>query len=117
MESYRELIVWQKSMDLVECVYGLAKLLPDNERFMLSAQLCRAAVSIPSNIAEGYGRSATKEYIRFLKIARGSNYEVETQLLICVRLHYLSENDIKKALSICGELSKMLSSLITKLSA
>ncbi len=72
MQNYKELTVWQKSMDLVEEVYRLLKLLPREEQYALSDQLRRAAVSVPSNIAEGYGRHAAKDYLRFLNIARGS---------------------------------------------
>lgn len=115
MESYRELIVWQRSMVLVEEVYRLIRRLPAEEKYALSDQLRRAVVSIPSNIAEGYGRNAAKEYVRFLNIARGSKYEVETQLLICVRLHYLQEVDIQQALALCEEIGRMLNILIKKL--
>ena len=115
MESYRELIVWQRSMVLVEEVYRLIRCLTAEEKYALSDQLRRAVVSIPSNIAEGYGRNAAKEYVRFLNIARGSKYEVETQLLICVRLHYLQEEDIQQALALCEEIGRMLNILIKKL--
>ena len=115
LQSYRELIVWQKAMDLTEEVYCLVKRLPISEQYALSDQLRRAVVSIPSNIAEGYGRNAGKEYVRFLNIARGSNNEVETQLLICVRLKYLQEKDIGLALGYCDEISKMLNTLIKNL--
>ena len=115
MQSYRELIVWQKAMDLTEEVYCLVKRLPISEQYALSDQLRRAVVSIPSNIAEGYGRNTAKEYVRFLNIARGSNNEVETQLFICVRLKYLQEKDISRALGYCDEIGKMLSTLIKNL--
>lgn len=115
MESYRELIVWQRSMVLVEEVYRLIRRLPAEEKYAMSDQLRRAVVSIPSNIAEGYGRNAAKEYVRFLNIARGSKYEVETQLLICVRLHYLQEENIRQALTLCEEIGRMLNILIKKL--
>ena len=115
MNSYRELTVWQKSMDLVENVYTLVKKLPREEQYALSDQLRRAVVSIPSNIAEGYGRNAAKEYVRFLNIARGSKYEVETQLLICVRLHYLQQPEISLSMALCDEIGRMLNSLIKKL--
>ena len=115
MKSYRELAVWNKSIDLVEEVYRLIKLLPDDERFSLADQLRRASVSIPSNIAEGHGRSTTKEYLRFLSIAQGSKNEVETQLIICVRLGYLNETRISKALSFCDEIGKMISAITNKL--
>ncbi len=83
--------------------------------FALSDQIRRSAVSIPSNIAEGYGRNSTKDYIRFLSIARGSRYEFETQLLLCVRLGYMSESDIDKAIQLGEEVGKMLNVIISKL--
>ncbi len=115
-KNYKDLQVWQKSMSLVEEVYILTKLLPKEEQFGLISQLRRAAISIPSNIAEGYTRYSTKEYIKFLTIARGSTSEVETQLLICNRLHFLDLEQLDKALSLSGEISKILTSMITKLS-
>lgn len=115
MKDYKDLRVWQSSMLLVKEVYSLTKRLPKEELYGLSNQLQRAVVSIPSNIAEGYGRGATKEYIRFLNIARGSEYEIETQLQICVLLEYLSENDIFKAMELCGEVGRMLNALIRSL--
>ena len=114
--SYRQLKVWQKAMELAKETYRLTSRLPREERYTLSDQLRRAAVSIPSNIAEGYGRSTTKDYVRFLSIARGSKYEVETQLLICVMLGYLSEEEISDATKICDEIGKMLTVILTKLS-
>ena len=116
MESYKELIVWQKAMDLVEEIYRLVKLLPKEEQYALSDQLRRAAVSIPSNIAEGYGRSQGREYVRFLNIARGSKNEVETQLLICVRLGYVPEGKINQAMQMCDEVGKILNKIIKSLS-
>ncbi len=115
MKDYRELIVWQRSMDLVEEVYKLVKHLPKEEIYGLSDQMRRAVVSIPSNIAEGNGRSAQKEYIHFLNIARGSKHEVETQLLICIRLHYLKENEVQQEMTLCAEIGRMLNTLISKL--
>ena len=115
MQSYREMTVWQKSMDLVEEVYRLVRALPKEETYALSDQIRRAVVSVPSNIAEGFGRNTAKEYIRFLNIARGSKNEVETQLQICVRLNYLQQSEIEKALDLCDEIGKMLNSLVKKL--
>lgn len=115
MDSYRELIVWQKAMDLAEEVYRIVRFFPGNEQFSLSDQLRRAAVSVPSNIAEGYGRNATKEYARFLNIARGSNNEVETQLLLSVRLGFVTEQTISNAMQLCDEIGKMITALIKKL--
>ncbi len=109
---YKDLIVWQKSMDLVEEVYRLLKDLPVEERFALTDQMRRAVISIPSNIAEGHGRQTEKEFKQFLSISKGSASEIETQLLICDRLGYLTESQIAKALSLCQEIRKMLMKLI-----
>lgn len=111
-KHYKEMIVWQKAMDLVQEVYRLVKLLPVDERFDLSSQIRRAVVSIPSNIAEGQGRQTEKEFKQFLSIAKGSVFEVETQLLICVRIGYLSQEQIQNALSLCDEIGRMLTKLI-----
>ncbi|MBR3109287.1 MAG: four helix bundle protein [Clostridia bacterium] len=101
-------------MDLVEEVYRISRLLPKDEKYALSDQLRRAVVSIPSNIAEGYGRYGMKEYARFLNIARGSKYEMETQLLICVRLQFIAESEISKSMNLCNEIGKMLNAMINK---
>ena len=89
MKSYRDLIVWQKSMIWVTLVYSLISKLPENEKFGLSSQIKRSAVSIPSNIAEGYGRNYQKDYSRFLQIARGSLFECQTQLEIAINLSFI----------------------------
>ncbi len=115
--NYKELLVWQKAMDLAEEIYKLTASIPKTESIGIISQLRRAAVSIPSNIAEGQMRQTTKEYINFLCIARGSNAEVETQLLLCARIGYLSEEKIKKALSLTTEIVKMLNALISKLNS
>ena len=115
IKSYKDLIVWQKAMDLVVEVYHLVKCLPREETYALSDQMRRAAVSIPSNIAEGHGRNSTREFINFLSIARGSQMELETQLQICLRLNYLSDIQIEVAMRICQEVNKMLNVLIIKL--
>ena len=86
-KDHKDLIVWQKSMDLLVEIYHFVKKLPKEETYALSDQMRRAAVSIPSNIAEGRGRSSEKDYLRFLFIARGSQAEIETQLFACVRLN------------------------------
>ena len=89
-KSFRELEVWRESMDLVVLVYGLLDALPNHERFALCDQLRRAVISIPSNIAEGFGRDSHKDFGHFLSIARGSLYEVDTQLEIAERMGYLA---------------------------
>ncbi len=116
MKDFRDLTVWQKAMDLVTEVYKITKRFPRVELYALSDQIRRAAVSIPSNIAEGYGRNGQKEYCRYLNIARGSKYEVETQLMISVRLGYSDEEQIRTAMTLCDEIGKMLNAMIAKLS-
>ena len=110
--NYKEMIVWQKAMDLVEEIYRLTKLLPPEERFSLANQMCRAAVSVPSNIAEGDGRQTDKELKQFLHVAKGSLSELETQMIICQRINYLTEAQTEKAISLCDEVRRMLSKLI-----
>ena len=116
VKDHKDLIVWQKSMDLLVEIYRLVKKLPKEETYALSDQMRRAAVSIPSNIAEGRGRSSEKDYLRFLFMARGSRAELETQLLACVRLNYLNETDVETALNLCDEIGRMLSTMISKIS-
>lgn len=111
----KDLILWQKSMDLVEEVYLLIKKLPQEEIYALSSQMRRAVVSIPSNVAEGSGRKSPKDYIRFLYIARGSQYELETQVHICIRLNYLTEEETIKVFSLLSEVGKLLNSFINKI--
>jgi four helix bundle protein len=111
IESYRDLLAWQKAMNLVENVYALTKRLPDAERFGLTAQLRRAAVSIPSTLAEGHARASTREFSRYVSIARGSLAEVETQLLIAQRLGYVDAGATAPLLSDCDEQSRMLRGL------
>ena len=115
MKDYKELVVWQKSMQLVKEVYALTGLLPKEEQFGLIMQLRRAAVSIPSNIAEGFGRHAYKDYIRFLNIARGSEYEVETQVEICIMQNYITRDYAASVFALCTETGKLLNALIAKL--
>jgi len=117
LQKYEDLIVWQKAMDLVAEVYKIVKLLPNDELYALSDQMRRAAVSIPSNIAEGQERNTTKDFINYLFIARGSKAELETQLLICVRLQYLNQSQIETAHGLLIEIGKMLNAIIQSLSA
>ena len=117
LQKYEDLIVWQKAMDLVAEVYKIVKLLPNDELYALSDQMRRAAVSIPSNIAEGQERNTTKDFINYLFIARGSKAELETQLLICVRLRYLNQSQIETAQGLLIEIGKMLNAIIQSLSA
>ncbi|MBZ5593789.1 MAG: four helix bundle protein [Acidobacteriia bacterium] len=117
MKSYRDLLVWQKAVDLVTCCYALTKLLPRSETYGLVGQIQRAAVSIPANIAEGHGREHLGDYLRHLSIANGSLMELETHLLISQRLNYLGVDDVDRVLAQSGELSKMLCGLTKKLQA
>jgi four helix bundle protein len=116
VSSYKDLLVWQRGMDLVVTVYQMTARLPASEQFGLISQMRRSAVSVPSNIAEGYGRQATGEYRHHLSIGRGSLLELETQLLLCQRLKYLPEPETNSILAEITEISKMLGSLISKLS-
>ena len=110
---YKELIVWQKSMEFVDWVYAMLKTFPREENYRLCDQLARAVVSIPSNIAEGNGRNPKSDFARFLSIARGSLYETMTQLEIAKRQGYI--NDLTQAEECANSIRKMLNSLITKL--
>ncbi|MGP9632686.1 four helix bundle protein [Halomonas sp. AOP43-A1-21] len=113
MRKHQELRVWQQAMDLVEQVYGITKLFPDDERYGLISQMRRCAVSVPSNIAEGAARGSTQEFIRFLYISQGSLSELETQLLIAQRLKYLE--NISVTLSAINQASAQLGGLIKHL--
>lgn len=107
-KDYKELNVWKKSITLVKLVYPLIQQLPQTEKFALCDQMRRAAISIPSNIAEGKARTSGKEFRHFLEIAQGSRAELETQLIICEELGYLSHEQIAPALLLSDELRKML---------
>ena len=113
--SYKDLVVWQKAMDLCEEIYRLVKMLPKEETYALSDQMRRSAVSIPSNIAEGQDRNSNREFSNFLYIARGSRAELETQLTICQKVGYLTNDDTAKAANLLREIGKMLTTLIIKL--
>ena len=115
VKSYQELIVWQKAMEAAQLIYALVKKLPKEELFCLSDQMRRASVSIPSNIAEGQARNSTKEFVQFLAIAKGSKAELETQLLLCVKVGYLADTDILEAMLLLQEVGKMLGALIKTL--
>lgn len=115
MSGYRELIVWQKSIDLVENVYKMTRKFPDDEKFNLVSQIRRSAVSIPSNIAEGQGRKTDGEFGYFLRIAFGSSSELETQLLISLRLKFITKEEYDAVSSLLTEIRKMLNTLILKL--
>ena len=113
IKSYRDLIVWQKAMEFARDVYQLQKTLPKEEVYGLGDQIRRAVVSISSNIAEGYGRESKSDFMHFLVMARGSLYEVETQLDLARSLGYLSVSDEIWALA--SEIGRMLNGFISKL--
>ena len=111
VDSHRDLLVWQKAMDLVVMCYETTRNFPDAERFGLTSQLRRAAVSIPANIAEGHGRKATKAFLNHLSIANGSLMELETHLMIAERLGYVAPDAIAPILCLSGKVGRMLSGL------
>lgn len=115
IQSYRDLRVWQESMALVEAVYRLTKAYPKDEAYGLTAQMRRASVSIPANIAEGYGRENTGSYIQFLRIAQGSLKEVETHLLLSVRVALAPADGVEPLLVQADIIGKMLRALIRSL--
>jgi four helix bundle protein len=115
LKNYKELVVWQKSYRLCLGIYKITKKYPQGERYGLISQMRRAALSIVSNIAEGYGRKTTKEYIRFLYIAYGSTCELETQLLLSGDLGYLSKESLSEFQAKIGEVERMLKALIRSL--
>lgn len=114
--NYQDLIAWQKSMDLVAAVYELAKALPDSEQFGLATQLRRAVVSIPANIAEGQGRKSDREFCHYLSIAHGSLREVETEILIAIRLKYVSRACTESTMQLAAEIGRVVSGLRRALS-
>ena len=113
-ENYQKLSVWQKSYSLVLDVYSLTRMLPKEERYVLSLQMRRAALSIPSNIAEGHERGG-KDFVRFLRVAMGSRSELETQLSLCADLSYISSEAATPVMSSLAEISRMISGLIRSL--
>lgn len=115
VRRYSDLVVWQKALVWVERVYAATREWPADERFGLTSQVRRAAVSVPSNIAEGCARRSTPEFLRYLAIARGSLAEAETQLIIAGRLGYLAQVPLSGLIDDADEISRMLAGLITKL--
>ena len=115
IRSHRDLVAWQKAMQLAGEVMQFTKSLPADERFGLVSQLRRACVSVPCNIAEGYGRGSTADYIRFLRAARGSLYEIDTQALLCVQFSYVSEAAYTPILERVNECGRILAALIRSL--
>jgi len=115
IQSFRDLIVWQKSIRLVESVYELTRSFPREELYGLTSQLRKSVISVPSNIAEGHGRSSRKDYASFVAIAKGSLLEVETQLIIAAKLGFTTEGKIQSCLDLSHEIERMLATLRARL--
>lgn len=115
VRNYRELIVWQKAMNLVELVYQATKQFPKEELYGLTSQIRRSAVSIPSNIAEGQARKSTAEFLNFLSIANGSRAEMETQILLAQRLNYATNDTAQQILKLSEEVTRLLNGLMKSL--
>jgi four helix bundle protein len=113
--SYKDLLVWQRGVALVKAIYMVTAGLPADERFGLTAQMRRAAVSVPSNIAEGFGRQASGEYRHHLAISRGSLAELETQIIVARDLEFLADLRVKPLLDEIDQISRMLAAIISKL--
>ena len=111
VKSYRDLVVWQRAMDVVARVYRLTATMPQHERYGLSSQVQRSAVSVPSNIAEGHARQSTREYLYHLSVAIGSTAELETQLMIVERLGYATPESMAPLISETGQIGRMLHGL------
>jgi four helix bundle protein len=116
IKSYKDLLIWKKGIEIVLSTYRLVYSFPKDELYALSSQIKRSSVSIPSNIAEGYGRQSTQSYIQFIKIARGSLCELETQLLIAKKLDFINDDKLYSELTTqIIEESKMINSFLNKL--
>lgn len=111
VESFKDLVVWQKAMDLATVVYALTKAFPRSEEYRMTSQLTRSIVSVPANIAEGHGRSTARDYAHFIHIARGSLAESATYLLLAVRLGYLTDDATAEALTLIDAVGRMLTAL------
>ena len=116
VQSFRDLKVWQRAMDLVEAIYALSRGFPKQEEYRLTSQIIRAATSVPANIAEGQRRGTRKDYAHFINIARGSVAEVETLRLIAERVRFASAEQIRPLVDLADEISRMLYAMASKLS-
>ncbi|MBO0342970.1 four helix bundle protein [Flagellimonas profundi] len=112
MRNFRELNVWKDGRILVKDIYGLTKLLPESEKFGLTPQIQRSAISIPANIAEGCSKYSQKDFVRFLQISLGSAYELETHLILCQDLNFLSPDISKVTIKNIQKLQRRITSLI-----
>jgi four helix bundle protein len=117
IKKYRDLIVWQRAMDLSEMIYVKTRQFPKEEMFGLTSQIRRASISVPSNIAEGHARNSTKQFLQFIGIAQGSLAETETQVFLAQRFDYLTSESATEILNLASEVSRMLAGLRKKLLA
>lgn len=115
MKTFRDLLIWQKAMNLVTNTYQITEKFPKEELFGLTSQIRRSAISLPSNIAEGYGRDSNKELLRFINIAIGSLFEFQTQIEIAKNINYLNENEFKNLYEETRELEAMIISFSKRL--
>ena len=115
MKAFRDLLIWQKAMNLVTNTYQITQKFPKEELFGLTSQIRRSAISLPSNIAEGYGRDSNKEFLRFIKIVIGSLFEFQTQIEIAKNINYLNENEFKNLYEETRELEAMIISFSKRL--
>ncbi|QOG04204.1 four helix bundle protein [Flavobacterium sp. MDT1-60] len=115
MKTFRDLLIWQKSMNLVTEIYQLTNSFPKEEIYGLTSQIRRSAISIPSNIAEGYGRDGNTDYLRFLNISISSLFEIQTQLEISYNLKYINQIQFNKTNGESREIERMLSAFIRKI--
>ncbi len=117
ISSFRDLIAWQKSYELARLAYALTKAFPQDERFGLTQQIRRGCVSVASNIAEGYGRGGRQDYVRFLKVARGALYELDTQFQLSHDLRFMSDSDYAGIRQLIGDCERVLAGLIRAVEA
>ncbi len=115
VESFKDLIVWQKGIELVNEIYKVTKHFPKEELYGLTSQMRRAVISVPTNVAEGWSRGTTKNYIQFLEISRGSLYELNTLIVISTNQEYLSSEKCSEVESAINEIGRILNAIITKL--
>lgn len=114
-QSYKDLVVWQKGIELAKCIYAVTRRFPNEERFGLTSQMRRAAISIPSNVAEGQARRTTPEFIQFVSHAEGSAAELDTQIILAVELNFCRKADVLPIYELNDEIRRMLNALRRKL--
>jgi four helix bundle protein len=114
MKNFKQLLIWQNGIQITKLVYQQLEKIPRNARYELGSQMIRSAISIPSNIAEGSAKSSPKDYKRFLEIALGSSFELETQIIILIEIKANQDNDLEKLLKLIDEEQKMMMSFIKK---